>query len=349
MNIEEAAVKEGYFAKQRGEVGRSLNFRRPKPLMEQPEQKDAIELLKPLVVAALPHALKTVAEVIRIVIKKALLLDEVDEHHAVKHEGGVPVPVAVGGDTVYEAGERGQLRPEALIETLGQLLHVQGRADAGRNDGNSETRFVVKLKGQALQAPDHVVSGLSRTDGILATGHGLATLAFDPLPYLHRTARVDEDDQMFEGPLRNYALYLAANGVLRETVVDDRVALVHDELRLLRDRLEGEVAPVDVNAHRLGSVVVPTETLDEEAGEIEVPQVGTKLCGVGLHQEGSSLRNKPRVQMICGSWASTSSPVRHNRSSSRSDMTISASCASSTPLRSWRFSVSTAAGRRGQR
>ena len=54
---------------------------------------------------------------------------EIDEHHAVEHEGGVPVPVALGGDALDEVPEGGQLGPKAFVEALGDFFYVQGGAD----------------------------------------------------------------------------------------------------------------------------------------------------------------------------------------------------------------------------
>ena len=223
-----------------------------------------------------PHALEAVAEVVAVIVQEALLLNEIDEHHAVEHEGGVPVPVALGGDAVYEVTEGGQFRPETLVEALGHLLHVQGRADAGRGDLDGQTRFLFNIKGQALQTLEHVVSALPRIDGIFAAGYGLAALPLDPLPDLRLATSVGEDDEVLERALGDCALYLAADRVLRDVVVDAGVALVDDEPRLLRDRLQGIVAPVNLDAHRLRWVVVPAQALHEEAREIEVPQVGTE-------------------------------------------------------------------------
>ena len=93
--------------------------------MEEAQQENAVELLEASAAAlALDHA-QTIAEVVGVPIQEALLLDEVDEHHAVEHKGGVPVPVTLSGDAVDEAPKGGKLCPEALVESLGDLFHVQ--------------------------------------------------------------------------------------------------------------------------------------------------------------------------------------------------------------------------------
>ena len=76
-------------------------------------------------------------------VKKALLLDEVDEHHAVQHQRCVPVPISLGGNAVDEVAECGQFLPEAFVEAPGHLLYIQGLTDFGSNCRDSKPCFFV--------------------------------------------------------------------------------------------------------------------------------------------------------------------------------------------------------------
>ena len=72
-----------------------------------------------------------------VAVQKSLLLDEVDEHHAVEHQRGVPVPVALGRESLDELLEGGQLFLEAVVEPFGDALHVHRPPEAGRDVGDA--------------------------------------------------------------------------------------------------------------------------------------------------------------------------------------------------------------------
>ena len=48
----------------------------------------------PAAALLLYHA-QTIVEVVQVAVQETLFLDEVDEHHAVEHQGGVPVSIAL--------------------------------------------------------------------------------------------------------------------------------------------------------------------------------------------------------------------------------------------------------------
>ena len=104
--------------------------------MKQPPQKFVIEQLKLPFTPLLSHLVQLVAEIVGVAVQEALLLDEVHEHHAVEHQGSVPVPVALGRDALDEVSEGGQLRPEPVVEAPGDLFDVQG----GRTRTREATR-----------------------------------------------------------------------------------------------------------------------------------------------------------------------------------------------------------------
>ena len=125
VNVEQAAVEKGDPAEEGSQIGRALSFRLPQTFVEQPQKEEAVELLEATAAAVLLHHLQAVAQVVDVLVEEALLLDEIDEHHAVEHEGGVPVAAALGGDALNELPEGCQLGPEPFVEVLGDLLHVQ--------------------------------------------------------------------------------------------------------------------------------------------------------------------------------------------------------------------------------
>ena len=123
----------------------------PSPLVEETQQEDTVELLEaPAAALALYHP-QTVAQVVGVAVQETLLLNEVYEHHAVEHEGGVPVPIALSGDAVDEAPKSVELGPEAFIEVLRQLLDIEGLADEGDNVGNPDAPCLV------LQSDDETI------------------------------------------------------------------------------------------------------------------------------------------------------------------------------------------------
>ena len=271
VDVEQAAVEEGDPTDERGQIWGSLRLGLSEALVEQPQQEDAVELLEAPVAALVPHSVEAVAEVVEVAVKEALLLDEVDEHHAVEHEGGVPVAVALGGYAVDEVAEGGQLRPEAVVEAPGDLLHVQRGADAGCDIRNANAAGLF-LQGEddRLEALEEGFAALSRVELLLPAGGGLAGLPAWPtaIPCVV-CGVVNEDDQVLEGTLGHLALYPAPNRIVRNVSISVGAAPVDDETGLLRDGLEGVFAVVHPNCYRLGLVVVPAQALHEEACEVE--------------------------------------------------------------------------------
>ena len=170
VGVEDAAVEVGDLAEQGVKFGGPVGFRLAQPLVEQAQEELAVELLEVVAsfdklrmsgwgfgglsfdrlrtsgwdfggfrisVKVLDHA-QAVAEVVLVAVQEALLLDEIDEHHPVEHQGGVPVPVALGGEPVNELLEGGQFGAETVVETLGDALHVQGAPEPAGNVGDAQ-------------------------------------------------------------------------------------------------------------------------------------------------------------------------------------------------------------------
>ena len=93
--------------------------------MEEPQEEMPVEGEELVLSLAGLHHLQPVAQVILVAVQKALLLDEVDEHQSVEHQGGVPCPIVFGRDTLHELEEGGMFLLEAVVEPLGNLVHVE--------------------------------------------------------------------------------------------------------------------------------------------------------------------------------------------------------------------------------
>ena len=52
--------------------------------------------------------------------------DEVDKHHPVQHERGVPFPIGHVFDAFNESQKGALLLLETFVELFGDLLHVKG-------------------------------------------------------------------------------------------------------------------------------------------------------------------------------------------------------------------------------
>ena len=93
VDLEKAAVKVGHLAEQLFQVAVEFAFLCyfPKPVMEEPEKKVAIEGLEFILTLGLADQSQPVTKIFRVAVKKAFFLDEVHEHQAIEHERGVPL------------------------------------------------------------------------------------------------------------------------------------------------------------------------------------------------------------------------------------------------------------------
>ena len=130
------------------------------------------------------HALEAVAKIVAVAVEKALLLDEVDEHQPVEHQRGVPLPVGHGLDALDELQEGIVLRLEAVVEPLGDPVHVEGGAQPGRHVDDGEVVFLIQREGDA---PSFWISASPVWPAVidmLPRAVRSPGFAFDPLPDL---------------------------------------------------------------------------------------------------------------------------------------------------------------------
>ena len=73
---------------------------------------------------------KVVLQILEIVIQKVLRLDEINEHQTVQRHRDIPTLEVFIGYTFEKFQECSMFIFEALIEFLGNLLHVKSRAHA---------------------------------------------------------------------------------------------------------------------------------------------------------------------------------------------------------------------------
>ncbi len=79
-------MRKGTLPRRGGQIGSALGLGLSEALVEQPQQEEAVELLETPAAALFLHHLQAIAQVVDILVEEALLLNEVDEHHAVEHE-----------------------------------------------------------------------------------------------------------------------------------------------------------------------------------------------------------------------------------------------------------------------
>ena len=141
MPVEYAAVEVRHLAQQDYKLGWPVSLGFAQAFVEQPQQELAVEPLELVGAVLFLHHLQAVAQVMLVAVQEALLLDEVDEHQPVQHQGGVPVLVTLRGNSGDELLEVGQLLAEPLVETLGYALDVQGLAESLGYVGDSQAAF----------------------------------------------------------------------------------------------------------------------------------------------------------------------------------------------------------------
>ena len=270
MNVEEAPVEEGNLAKEGSQFGRTLGLGLAQPMVEELQQELAVELLKAAVAIPALDLAQLSVQVVGVAVQEALLLDEVDEHHTVEHEGGVPVAVALGRDALNELPEVLQFFLEAVVEALGDLLDVEGFDRTRRDIANADAAgLILQGEDEAVEALQQGLAGLACVEPVLPAGGGLSGLTLDPLPDLLRTGCVHKDDEVLERPLDDLGLDLAPHRVRRYRAVGTRGALEDGETRFLRHGFERVLVAVNGQSQRLALKVVPTQSLDEERLKVE--------------------------------------------------------------------------------
>ena len=204
-----------------------------------------------------------------VAVQKALLLDEVDEHQTVEHQGGVPVAVALCRESLDELLEGGQLLAEAVVEALGDALDVQRLQDLSGDVGNAEVALFFQRERDAAQPLQQGRTRLALVVTQFADGRRLAGFALDPLPDLPGLGGIHEDDQVLVVNLRHPGFDLAADALGRNGSIGVGAAAVDGKARLFRHGFERVFVAVNGQRQRLPLIVVPTQTLYEQVRKVE--------------------------------------------------------------------------------
>ncbi len=231
--------------------------------MKQPKEEGAVEGLELVHPLGLPHHRQTVSEVVRVVVEKALFLDEVDEYQPVEHQGRVPLQVRVGLDAIGQFEEGCTLGLEPVVEFLGYLADIKGGAGTSGDVDDRDSFLFVKADGDLVEPLNERVAGLADAEVVVAAGQGLAGLAADPLSDLLTGGLVGiNHDRLADGfgdPLINVEAR-GALGNLRADV-DNKPPFLDDGGQVDSGAANGDI--------KLGLVIVPTEVFTKERFEVE--------------------------------------------------------------------------------
>ena len=306
VRVEQAAVEVGDPAEQRRQFRGALGLGPAQALVEQPQQEQPVEAVEPAGAAGRPaHALQAVAQVVRVAVEEAALLDEVDEHHPVEHQRGVPFPVGRLRDPFDEVQERAVLLPETVVEPPGHLLHVEGRAHPPRHVDDGQVFLFVQGEDELLELLDQRLARLIPAPEVGAGPVGASRLALDPLPVLRAAAgRGVHDDVLADGP-GDGLLDLLAGGVVREGCFRVGDVLVDHHPALVRDGFENERAARDRGLD-VRAAVVPAELVDEQPAQVEALQTTSDGLPVesGLHRSTAC----PPTAAACRAGSPSSGP-----------------------------------------
>ena len=241
--------------------------------MEQPQQKYPVEAVELAVALLSAHSLQAVAQVVGVTVEKAALLDEVDEHHPVEHQRGVPFAVGDGRDALDEVQEGLVLLLEAVVEPPGDRLDVEGSTEpAGHLDEGDALLLLRQRKDQVLELLDQRFARLASAVDVGTGPVGTSRFPLHPLPALGvPVARGVHDEVLADAP-GDGPLDSLADGMIRERVVRIGEVPVGHQSTLVGDGLEREGA----SRHRhleIRAAVVPAQLADEELTEVQAPQM----------------------------------------------------------------------------
>ena len=130
----------------------------------------------------LAHLFQAVAQVIEVVVEKAAFLDEVNEHHPIQHQGGVPFAVCKVLDARDEVQKSSVFFFETVIEFFGDFIDIKGSAYPARNIGNGKIFFFVQREGYLFQLLYQGFARLILVIDMLTRSVCMSRFAFYPLP-----------------------------------------------------------------------------------------------------------------------------------------------------------------------
>ena len=285
VHIEQAAVEIGNRTKQLIEVLLAVGGWLAQPFMKEPDQEIAVERQELIPASFGLNATKAIAKVVQVAVEESLLLDEVDEHQPVKHERGVPLGVGHGRDALDELEERGVLRFEAVVELLGNPVHVECLANAAQNIRQRGFFFLVQADLQVFQFLGKQFSRVPLEEIVFAPCQRPAEFTPHPLPFLKILFSVGVNDNVLMGRLADLAFNLAAGRMIGKRTVERR-ALEHLEAAFLRHGKQAIGQSVHDDAQSCWQLV-PAK-FAEQAAEVELLKAAPKASNVQRHGSISS-------------------------------------------------------------
>ena len=126
MFLKDTAVEIGDFAKQTVHVAVPFGFRFGEPLKEEWTEEFFVVSVGTVLLACSQFGL----QIVWIVIKETFLLNEVDEHQSVEHDGDVPLLHLCIGDAAEKFEECVVFLFETVIKLFGDPFRVKGCANA---------------------------------------------------------------------------------------------------------------------------------------------------------------------------------------------------------------------------
>ena len=183
------------------------------------------------------HSLEAMAKVVGVVVEESALLDKVDEHHTVEHEGGVPFTVGQVVDALNKAQEVLMLLFEAVVEFFGDLLDIEGGAYAAGDVHDRQVGLLVEGENDRFQLLDEPFATLTELVLFWTGTIRPARFALDPEPILSAAVVWAEDDDMLPHLFGEGPLDLLAGGAVGEVIAGLGKILVGDHAALVGDGL----------------------------------------------------------------------------------------------------------------
>src|ERR1700685_3181547 len=108
-----------------------------------------------------------VCQVMLVIYKKALFLDEIDEHQAIEHYRRIPTLQLVIRDALCELQECIVLFLEEFVELLRDLLNVECRPHS--DNGFGDIRLIIQAERDRLNLLNERIPRLPRVKQLLPT------------------------------------------------------------------------------------------------------------------------------------------------------------------------------------
>ena len=218
------------------------------------------------------------AEIVRVAVEEALLLDEVAEHETVQHDRGIPFAVALFGQILDARHKRLVLDTETAIEVLRHLVGVHQKRGVHAihhvHDGYALIRIepegdVVDL----LQEKGRLVFRLVLDRDEMAAvdaPHGNRPQVVEILTRSRRPV----DDEIVVAQLSELCVKHTANRRIGNRLA---YADIHAEAPLLRHFRKDVGLPVRLKRNRVACRGIVPAALDEEARKVARPKTAEEF------------------------------------------------------------------------